>query len=57
MVSPHFRAGDEVVRAFAVVAQFGSAQDVTLDELRIELIYPADDAAEGFVRAGALTPG
>jgi hypothetical protein len=36
-----------------VVAQFGAARDVTLDELRIELIYPADDEAEVFFRSSS----
>jgi hypothetical protein len=38
---------------FAVVATFGTAQDVTTDELRIETLFPADPATEAFFRAGA----
>ncbi|MFZ2501270.1 MAG: helix-turn-helix transcriptional regulator [Nocardioides sp.] len=48
VLCPHFRVGDEVVRTISVVAQFGSPLDVTLDELRIELIHPADDHARRF---------
>lgn len=51
VLCPHFRIGDDLVRTITVVAQFGGARDVTLDELRIELIYPADDEAEAFFRA------
>jgi hypothetical protein len=33
-----------------VIARFDAPAEVTLDELRIELIYPADAAAERFFR-------
>jgi transcriptional regulator with XRE-family HTH domain len=46
VLCPHFRLGDEIVRTISVIAQFGTPLDVTLDELRIELIFPADEAAE-----------
>ena len=29
---------------FTVISTFGTAQDVTADELRIESFFPADDA-------------
>lgn len=45
VLCPHFRVGGEVVRTISVVAHFGGAADVTLDELRVELIFPADDTA------------
>ena len=38
--------------AGTVVAQFGAPLDVTLDELRIELIYPADGQARRFFEDG-----
>ncbi len=38
---------------FAVVATFGTAQDVTADELRIETLFPADAATETLFRAVA----
>ncbi len=50
VLCPHFRVGETVVRTLGVVAQFGSPRDVTLDELRVELIYPADAAADEFFR-------
>jgi hypothetical protein len=28
-----------------MVARFGATREVTLDELRVELIFPADEAA------------
>ncbi len=35
---------------FAVVATFGTAQDVTADELRIETLFPADAETEALLR-------
>src|SRR5215510_16089820 len=50
VVCPWFRVGDEVVRTIAMVARFDPVAEVTLDELRIELMYPLDAAAERFFR-------
>ncbi|CAN5523330.1 hypothetical protein BH23ACT6_BH23ACT6_05200 [soil metagenome] len=33
-----------------MVAHFQSPRDVALSELRVELMYPADDVAEAFFR-------
>jgi len=52
VLCPRFRIGDDVVRTISVVAQFGAPVDVTLDELRIELIHPADEDAERFFTQG-----
>lgn len=38
---------------FAVIATFGTAQDVTTDELRIETLFPADEATEAVFRGQA----
>ena len=38
------------ISTFAVVATFGTAQDVTADELRIETLFPADAATEALFR-------
>lgn len=51
MVCSRIRAGEEVLELFTVLVRFDTASDVTLSELRIELIYPANDAAERFFRA------
>jgi transcriptional regulator with XRE-family HTH domain len=53
VVCPRFRIGDRVVRTMTVVATFESAADVTLDEVRVELVYPEDDEAEQFFRSVA----
>lgn len=44
------RAGDEVLEIFALVVRFDDANEVTLSELRIELMYPGNDAANRFLR-------
>lgn len=56
VLCPQFRIGDEVISTISVVAQFGSPLDVTLEELRIELIYPADERAEDFLQHAAASP-
>jgi hypothetical protein len=40
---------------FAIVATFGTAQDVTADELRIETLFPADAQTEALFRGAATT--
>lgn len=35
---------------FTVIATFGTAQDITADELRIESLFPADEATERLFR-------
>ena len=41
------------VSLFTVIATFGTAQDVTADELRIESFFPADEATERLFRQAA----
>jgi transcriptional regulator with XRE-family HTH domain len=43
------------ISLFAVIATFGTAQDVTADELRIESLFPADTATEALFRSSAAT--
>lgn len=47
--------GDLRISMFTVIATFGTAQDVTADELRIETMFPADAATEALFR-GAVVP-
>ena len=53
LVCPWFRVGDEIIRTVAMVALFEYPADVTLEELRVELMYPMDTTAERFFRGGA----
>ena len=43
-----FRFGDQVVQMFSTVMRFESALDVTLSELRIELMFPLDEVSKNF---------
>lgn len=43
------------VSLFTVISTFGTAQDVTADELKIELLFPADAATDSLFRQ--LAPG
>jgi transcriptional regulator with XRE-family HTH domain len=40
------------VRFFTTITTFGTPRDITLEELSVELFYPADDASAGKLRAG-----
>jgi hypothetical protein len=51
IVCPWFRVGRSIVRTIALTARFDHAADVTLDELRAELIYPLDEQADRFFRS------
>ena len=42
------RAGDDVIELFTVAVRFDGAHDVTLSELRVELLYPGNEAADRF---------
>jgi transcriptional regulator with XRE-family HTH domain len=44
--------GGTDVALFTTLTTFGTPRDITLDELAIELFYPADDATEALLRAG-----
>ena len=50
-----FEIEKDGVRAslFTVIATFGTAQDVTADELRIESMFPADEETERLFRSAA----
>ena len=38
-----YRAGDATLSFFSTIAQFGSAEDIALADIKIELLFPADD--------------
>ena len=57
VVCPRFLINGTQVRTITVAASFESVTDITLDEVRVELIYPEDDASEEFFRnAAARSP-
>lgn len=47
----HFRVGPVDLRLFTMLTTFGTPQDVTADELRVESFFPADEASAGLLRA------
>lgn len=47
----HLKKGDFEVRLFSVLTTIGAAIDVTLQELRLESFFPADDASERALQA------
>ncbi len=53
VVSPHLRIGNQVIKTVSMVARFGTAREVTLDELRVELVFPRDEEGEAFFRGSA----
>jgi hypothetical protein len=53
LICPWIRVGGQVIRTIAMVARFDHPAETTLDELRVELMYPMDDTAEQFFRSAA----
>jgi transcriptional regulator with XRE-family HTH domain len=51
VLTVEFRKGDQELRFFSTIATFGTSRDVTIDELRIECAFPADDATAARCRA------
>lgn len=45
-----FRKDDQELRFFSTITTFGTPRDVTIDELRIECAFPADDATAELCR-------
>lgn len=56
VICPRFRIDGSLIRTITVAARFESVADVTLDEVRVELVYPEDEPSERFFRALAV-PG
>jgi hypothetical protein len=56
VMCPAIQFDDQMVRLVGMVARFSTAREVTLDELRVELMYPRDDASDAFFRRLAERP-
>lgn len=50
------RLGDTRLSIFATLAQFGTPEDITLQDLTVELYFPADDISTTLLRSLAPTP-
>jgi transcriptional regulator with XRE-family HTH domain len=55
VVCPVFDLTGQAVRTISAVMRFDTAVEITTSQLRIELMFPADDAAEAYFRARRLT--
>lgn len=53
VVPLELETADGVLRFFSISTAVESAADVTIDELRLEAFYPADEATRGAIAAGA----
>lgn len=49
----HFAKGETSLRLFTTLATLGTPQDVTVQEIRIECFFPADDASADTLRRWA----
>jgi transcriptional regulator with XRE-family HTH domain len=50
VLCPWYRVGARIVKIIGVAAHFDATTDITLNELRIELSYPLDQASDDFFR-------
>ena len=44
VIPARYKAGGTVLSFFSTLAQFGTAEDIALAELKIEMMFPADEA-------------
>lgn len=51
VVCPVLQWGEHRLQTVTTIARFGHPQDVTLDELRVELVFPTNEATEAVLRA------
>lgn len=52
VITTRYLAGGALLSFFSTIAQFGSAQDIALADLKIELLFPADEATRRTIAAG-----
>lgn len=56
VVNLHLRKGDLSLAFFSAITFIGRARDITLQNLKIECFFPADEATEQFTRRLATIP-
>lgn len=54
LLSVEFQKGGQRLRFFSTITTFGTAHDVTLEELRIECTFPSDEGTAEFCRGLGL---
>ncbi len=55
VICPVFVLDGQIVRTISTVMRFDTAAEITTSQLRIELMFPADDDSEAFFRTCATT--
>ncbi|GAA6207784.1 helix-turn-helix transcriptional regulator [Cognatishimia sp. WU-CL00825] len=55
VLTTRFRVGDSVLCLFSTISQFGGANDELYSELKIELMFPADEESGAMLRALPLS--
>jgi len=50
VIPTKFDIGGRVISVFSTFAQFGTVQDMALDELKIELMFPLDEISEKYFK-------
>jgi len=53
MLSLELRVGNSQLRLFNTFTTFGTPQDVLLQELRLDMSFPADEATRRFLESAA----
>lgn len=51
VICPTIRVGEQVLQTVGMSVRFAPGNDVTLQELAIEVLYPRDDAADAFFKS------
>lgn len=49
VIPTRYRLGETVLSFFSTITQFGTAEDVALSELKIEMLFPADTATRAAI--------
>ena len=57
VVPTRYRAGGATLSFFSTIAQFGTAEDIALADLKIELLFPADELTRDMLVAHAVSVG
>jgi hypothetical protein len=47
VIPARYRLGGHLFSVFTTIAQFGTAEDIALADMRIEMLFPADEATRG----------
>ncbi len=50
VIPTRFRIGQQTLSLFSTIAQFGTVQDIALDDLKVELMFPLDDVTDRYCR-------